>query len=319
MLLYNLGLFIVFIVLLAVSATFCVKSLSIISRFLRFSEFIIGFVIMGFLTSLPELFVGINSALDGIPNLSLGNVIGSVIVNLTLIAGIVTLFARNINTQKRIIKKDALKLVFFAIAPVILMFIGNRISRIDGIILLGLFFYHAYTTYKAKSEYKAAVENHISRGEGIANTFLFIFSIVLLYYSAKQAVSYGSLFAAEAGLPLLFIGLFFVAIGTSLPELVFGIIAAKSGHPIMSLGDLLGASIINLTLVIGVTALIHPITTVRTLFFTSAIFMILATFIFSTFVESGNRIDWKEGIALIFLYVFFLIVELSISGHIGFA
>ncbi len=319
MLLYNLGLFVAFIALLAISATFCVKSLSIISRFLRFSEFIIGFVIMGTATSLPEIFVGINSAIDGIPNLSLGNAIGSVIVNLTLIAGIVTLLARNIETQKRVIRKDALKLVLFALAPVLLMFIGNSISRVDGILLLGLFFYHAYTIYKTKREYKAAIENHISRKDGIANTFLFIFSIALLYYSAKQAVSYGSLFSAEAGLPPLFIGLFFVALGTSLPELVFGIMAAKSGHPIMSLGDLLGASIINLTLVIGITALIQPITAVLTLFFTSAIFMILTTFIFSTFIESGNRIDWKEGIALIFLYVFFLIIELSISGHIGFA
>ncbi len=315
---YNLSLFIVFVFLLAASATLCVRSLTIISRFLRFSEFIIGFVIMGVATSLPELFVGVSSALNGTPNLSLGNVIGSVIVNLTLIAGIIVLFARKIDTQKKVIRNDALKLVFFALAPILLMFIGNSLSRIDGAILIGLFSYHAYTIYKTRREYKASVEDHVSRASGIGNTFLLIASVILLYYSASKTVEYGVLISEALGLSKLFIGLFFVAIGTSLPELVFGIIAAKSGHSVMSLGDLLGASIINLTLIIGITALISPITSVRTLFFTSSIFMVLITFIFSTFLESGRKIDWREGIALIFLYIFFLIIELSLSGYFGF-
>ncbi len=319
MLIYDLGWFIASVVLLALSAALCVRSLSIISRFLRFSEFIVGFVIMGVATSLPELFVGINSALEGIPSLSLGNAVGSVIVNITLIAGIVTLFARRIDTRKKVIRKDALKLVLFALVPVLLMFIGNGIGRIDGAILLGLFSYHAYTIYKTRREYSAGVENHISRGTGIGNAFLLVISLVLLFYSASKTVEYGGLLSGELGLPEIFIGLFFIALGTSLPELMFGIIAAKSGHSIMSLGDLLGASIINMTLVIGITALITPITAVRMLFLTSAVFMILATFIFSTFLESGGSIDWKEGIALILLYVFFLIVELSISGYLGFA
>src|SRR3989338_1955670 len=301
----DLALFILFVILLIISALLCVRSLTKISLFLRLSEFLVGFVIMGISTALPELFVGITSAFNKNPSMALGNVIGSVIVNLTLVAGIIVVLARGIETKKGDVRKDALRLFVLALVPIILMILGNGLSRLDGAILVGLFIFNIYSLIKERKSYREKIADHVGRAHAIGYSFLFIFSIFGLFFTAQGTVKYGGLIAEGFGLPQIFIGLFFVALGTSLPELVFGIMATRTQHAIMSLGDLIGACIVNVTLVLGITALIFPIKTGFTLFLTSSLFMLLITFIFMTFIESGRKIDWKEGIALIFLYVFF--------------
>jgi len=316
MLWYNIFIFIISAVILAFSASMCVKALSSISRFLKMNEFIVGFIIMGISTTLPELFVGINSALNKNPALSMGNVIGSVIVNFTLILGIVIVLAKGINTTKGVIKRDAIKLLAIIVVPVILNIIGRGLSRIDGVILLLIFVWYIVGLYKERGKYSLELKNTISKKEGILSSFLFLISLVVLFFSARSTAVYGGIIAGGLGLPNIFIGLFFVAVSTSLPELTFGIIAARTNHSIMSLGNLMGAGIINVTLVLGITALIEPIKSNFTLFLTSSIFMIITCFIFSVFIETGRKLYWKEGIALIFLYIFFLIVELSLSGII---
>ena len=109
-------------------------------------------------------------------------------------------------------------------------------------------------------------------------------------------------------IPSILIGLFMVSIGTTLPELTFEVKAVLAKHRYMALGDLLGSVVANSTLVLGVTALIHPITADFLLFITSASFMVVVAFLFMTFVESEKKITLQEGIALIMLYVLFIIV-----------
>jgi len=144
----------------------------------------------------------------------------------------------------------------------------------------------------------------------------FILSLYLLYYSSNYVVKYSNLLAHDMNIPALIIGLFMVAIGTSLPELVSGINAVLQGHSEMSIGNVLGSVIANSTLILGISALIFPMQSNLLLFIISASFMVLVGVVFTAFVEEGNKITWFEGLSLIMMYIFFLIVEFYIQNTV---
>lgn len=316
MVLVTIGMFLLACILLVVTGTALVKTLVKLSRFLRLNEFIAAFVLMAFCTSLPELFVGISSALAGKPAFALGNVIGSNIIDLTLVAGIAVALARGIRLKNQAIRNQVFGMVLLAALPMVLMFLGREISRLDALILLGAFaiyFYRMLTSGQVRKHHM--YENKVSPWTGLGAFVLFIAAGFGLYYSAKMIVQYGGELAVELALPPMMVGLFFVALGTSLPELTFSVRAALTKHGKLALGDLVGAVVVNSTVVLGVTALIHPITDSFFIFFSSAVFMLAVTFLFATFIASGNRLSWREGIALIIFYVLFVIIELNLEQY----
>jgi cation:H+ antiporter len=311
----NLLIFFAAIAVLVVAGGFLVKSLSKIASFLHISEFVVGFIIMGIATTIPELFVGITSGIRKVTSLSLGNVIGSNIANITLILGIAIILGRGIEIKSHTMKTDALYAFFIVIIPMILMAIGKGISRIDGAILLLVYFFYTRWLIKARKEFrKEFKEKRATRAEIVAQTLIFVVSLLVLFVSASFVTDYGERLAIDFGMPNIMIGLFLLAIGTSLPELVFSVKAATSGHKTMAIGDLTGAIVSNSTLVLGVTALIHPITAHFASFLISATFMIVACFLFATFVESGNKLYPKEGVAMILLYVLFTITQFYMNS-----
>lgn len=314
-LIVNLSFFIFFALILIASGGFLIKSLLKISSFLRLTEFVVAFVIMAISTSIPELFVGINSAIIGKPSIALGTVIGSNIADLTLVIGVVILLSKGIKIKSKFIRRDSIWMFAFALLPILLMLIGSSISRIDGVILLTAFFAFVFFMIRQKREFEAKVENNVKRWEIFGNFFIFIISLLALFFSSDQLVKYGSNLAIDLMMPPIFVGLFFIALGTSLPELVFESRAALAKHPQLALGDMIGSVVANSSLVLGVTALIMPITADIYLFLTSAAFMLVICFLFSAFVY-GSKISWMHGIALIFFYVLFLVIELSLKGFI---
>lgn len=316
MLITNLLLFLAACIVLVVSGSLLVRSLRKVAIFLHVSEFVIGFMLMAFATSIPELFVGISSALAASTALTIGNVIGANILDLTLIVGIIVLLKRGIVIESDKTKKDALYMFFIAALPLILMWIGKSISRVDGVILIAAFLLYARKLYKERKIFTKEVSNGVrKRWEPILNTLLFIFSLALLFISSRFVVQYATLLSMDLILPPVLIGLFLISIGTTLPELTFESSAVMMGHSEMALGNLIGSVIVNSTLVLGITALIYPITVNMWIFFTSAIFMLLVAFLFATFVESGNKLYIKEGISLILLYIFFILIEFYIKGN----
>ena len=299
-------------IVLVFSGSQLVKALSKIAYFLRINEFAIGFIVMAFSTSIPELFVGITSALAKNSALALGTVIGANIANLTFVIGIAVILARSIKIESKKIQKDALYMVFIAAIPIGLMLLGNQLSRVDGIILIAIFLFYMYHLIKERREFKKEVEERIKHWDVVVNVIIFILSLILLFLSANFVVDYATKMSMELLLPPILVGLFFIAIGTTLPELTFNIQAVMKKHPEMALGDTIGSVVINSTLVLGVTAIIYPITADFLLFFSSALLMLVIAFIFATFVESGKRLYLKEGIALLLLYTFFIIIEFYI-------
>ena len=310
----NIILFALSCFVLITSGSYLIKSLSKIASFLKMSEFVVSFIILGMATSLPELFVGISAALIKQPAIALGNVIGSNIANLTIILGIPILLAKGLNITSKTTKKDSIFMMGIAAIPLILMVIGQKLSRIDGIILIVIFF--AYTTWlvRQRKGFSKQLQDGVGRWEVVKNMLIFVISFLVLYFSAKFTVKYASLISTDLALPPIFIGLVIIALGTSLPELVVGTQAAMQRKDDILLGNIIGSVVANSTLILGVTAIIYPITANLVIFFTGISFMILTALLFTTFVESGNKLYLKEGIAMIILYFFFIMFELYMKN-----
>ncbi|MBD3310156.1 hypothetical protein GF351_02970 [Candidatus Woesearchaeota archaeon] len=302
---------------LVVAGTLLVKSVNVIASFLRMSEFVVGFIIMAFGTSVPELFVGISSAVAKNTAITLGTVIGSNIANLTIVAGLGVLLAGGIRIESEKTLKDSTWMVGLAVLPMVLMIIGSQLGVIDGIILLAAFCAYGYKVIRERSQFSKEVKHPIKRWQVISHTLLFAASLFLLFFAADLVVNFASLLSVDLALPPILIGLVLVALGTSLPELAFNASAIRRGFSQMAVGDLIGSVIANSTLVLGVTCIIYPISADMLLFFTSGIFMIIITFLFASFVESGQKLYMKEGISMVMMYVFFLIIEYYIKVFSG--
>ncbi|MFH1788501.1 MAG: sodium:calcium antiporter [Candidatus Altiarchaeota archaeon] len=292
------------------SADILVRSLVKIAEYFKLTEFAIGFIVVAVATSIPELFVGITSALDGKPSLSLGNIIGANILDMTIVIGVATLLARGIKVDSPSIRTDTIYTFLISLTPIILMADGE-LSRLDGCLLLVVFGFYMLNVFRQEHRFRERL-NGVSHKEFVHSISIMIVALVILFISASYVVKYASLIAVDLSVPPILVGLLIISLGTTLPELTFETRAVMRKHGYMALGDLLGSVVVNTTLVLGVVSLIHPIQADYILFMTSAAFMVVAGFIFMTFVESERYVSWQEGLALIMLYVLFVVVEMNI-------
>lgn len=299
---------------LIVTAELLVKSLTKVAFYFGMTDFIVGFMIVAIATSIPELFIGVTSAVEGNPELSLGNVLGSNIIDLTLVVGVMALLRRGVRMETKAVQTDTLYMFFISMLPLVLMLMGNSLDRFDGFLLVSVFFLYLTRIFIQRSRFKEDTGEKVSRGDFLNNAFVAVASVFLLMASAQFLVKYASALAFDLLSPSILVGLFLISIGTTLPELIFGSGAILMKHKYMAFGDIIGSVVANNTLVLGTVALVSgtPLQTNMFLFLISAFFMVVVAFLFTTFVEVEKHILWQEGIALILLYVLFVIVVLNI-------
>jgi cation:H+ antiporter len=197
--------------------------------------------------------------------------------------------------------------------PLILVLIGNTLSRIDGAILVAVFVVYSWYLMKQKRKFTKQVKDNIKRSAVVLNTLLFAGSLALLFISSHFVVKYATSLSFDLALPPFIVGLFLVSFGTTLPELTFEARAVMSKHSQMALGDLIGTLVVNTTLVLGIAALILPIKIQLDSFLLGAIFMVIVAFLFAAFFKTGNKLSVKEGIVLILLYVIYVIIQFSLN------
>lgn len=321
MVLVKLALFLLGCVILVKSASILVNSLSKIAAYFRISDFVIGFIVMAFATSIPDLTVGLSSAFastaaNPLTSMALGSVIGANIIELTLVIGIVAIIRKDIRIETKAVRTDTIYMFLIVAIPLILM-MDQVLSQMDGLILVFVFAVYMLRLLSQTSKFRAKDKDEqievVSKKEFHKNMILTVVSIVLLFVGANLLVSNGGEMATYLGVPQIIVGLFLISLGTTLPELTFETKAVLSAHPYMALGDMIGSIIANSTLVLGLTAIVFPITAGDFLIYmTSAFFMLTVAFLFMTFIEAERHILWQEGVGLILLYVLFVIVELSI-------
>jgi cation:H+ antiporter len=295
---------------LAKSSVILVGTLTKIAIKLRISEFLVGFLLIAVGSSIPELLVGIVAAAEGESLLSLGNIIGSNIANLTLILGIPALVANGIRIRSEVRNREIFYMNVFAIAPLLLILDGT-LSRGEGVLLLLLFAFYLYNLILRSRSYTKVMKNHTQKISLIKEFALFGLGLAVLIGSADVLIRSGTAIATELGVPAILIGLFALALGTSLPELSFDISAALKRQGEILMGETLGSIVSNVTLVLGITAVIQPIEiNGASLIILSSLVMVASVFIFTMFVRSQYRVSVKEGLILIFGYLIFAIATL---------
>ena len=292
-----------------------------LSRESSSKAFVISALLIALSTSFPELSVGITSALEGVPSLSLGNVLGANITNISLVAGLSALVVGRVHIQNKFLKRDVFVALTAGILPLFLVLDGN-LSKIDGLILISL--YGAYSSSFFKRRFLEIALEH--KKESFIHRFLRKFShidslktkeaarlfigIAVLLLSASLIVRVATELSYIAKIPVFLIGLVILSVGTTLPELAFSFRSLEDNEPSMYFGNILGSIIANSTLIVGITALIMPIKVdgIREYVFAAGTFV--ATFlIFWYFVKSKLRLDrWEAGVLLI-IYITFVVVE----------
>ena len=311
MIFFNLIGLIIACIILIQAGSWAVKSLVKISLFLEISEFTVGFIIMAVATSLPELFVGISSSLNNVSNLSLGDILGSNIINLTLVIGLTTLIAKKITLKGKIIPKNIFIAFFLSLLPIILLLDG-QLSRTDGIVLIASFIAYVLMLIKQKKYFEKSCNDQCSFKDFLKSLGKFVIAVIVLLIAANFIVKYAISLAMAINIPIILIGVILVSLSTSLPELVFEIKAVSLKKDGMALGDITGSTVINSSFILGIVALINPIKIESYFnFLSAAIFLIIIFLVFGYFIKTKNEMTSKEALILIFFYIIFIISELG--------
>ncbi len=301
-----LGLFIACLVLIK-SSQLAVASVLRIARAWKLREFVISFIIVGFVSSFPETFVSVVSALTGNATLGLGTIIGANIADLSIIIGIVALIGHKIKVTQHNILDDSVYLILCTLP--IALGLDGLLSRIDGLILIGACFLFIYHVYHEEKHHFSMVKEQGVTDHFFLSWFLFFLSIVLIYFSATFVVQFASALALDLHVPAFLIGLVVISLGTCLPELFFAISSVKRHHDGLAIGDILGNVVIDATFVIGLTVVIAPIHFHVISMLISGIFLVLFTLLLIYSIRLRKMISLNTGLLLIFLYVLFVFLE----------
>ncbi|MCD6233337.1 sodium:calcium antiporter [bacterium] len=311
-----LTIFIISCLVLSKSSAWVVEALTRMARFLKWKEFTVAFILMAFATSLPELFVGVTSALHQKPSLSFGNVIGSNIINLTLGIAVIAFLVKTLSCKSRFLQQTSLFTAIIGFLPVLLILDGN-LSRIDGVILLSFLVFYLHKVFTEQEYFRKVFINH-SQEEWrrfklfLRDLLIFLGGLLLLLASSQGVVWSASDVAVSLGISLAVVGSVIVAVGTNLPEIVFTLRAVRTGHQDMALGNLMGSVVSNSTLVLGLTVLISPLKVVTFAPYVSGIlFTVFTCFFFYVFFKTGKEITKKEAWVLLLVYLSFVILQLA--------
>jgi cation:H+ antiporter len=309
-------IFIGSVIMLALSGDWLVGTLARIARFLGWREFVVAFIVMAIAASIPNLFVAILSALQKIPQLSFGDVIGGNVVDLTISIGLATLFsATGILTKSKMVQTTSIFTIIAAILPLILIFDGE-LSRIDGILLISVFVFYIFWLFSKRERFSKVYDEVLTKEKTSITKFLkdlgaMIGSIIILLLSAQGIILSAKYFADFLGLPLVLVGILIVGLGNALPETYFAVASAKKGETWMILGNLMGAVIVPATLVLGILALINPfVISDFSPLILARVFLLISAIYFLISVKTDQKISKSEGIFFLSLYILFILLEL---------
>ncbi|SHE52357.1 calcium/sodium antiporter [Alkalibacter saccharofermentans] len=298
------------LMMLVKGADFFVEGSSSIAKLLNIPPILIGLTIVAFGTSSPEAAVSISAAVKGTGSIALGNIIGSNIFNASLVVG-VTAFIYPLKVQRQTIKKEiplallASIMLIVTISDVFLQGFGeNIITRSDGLMLLGFFSIFLYYVYElATHNSEMTAENSVThRSSTVKIATYTIGGLTAIIFGGNLVVNSSITIALNLGMSQTLVGLTIVAIGTSLPELITSITAARKKESEIALGNIVGSNIFNILFILGASSVISPLD-VDPKIFLDAFAAILITFVLLIFSSSHKKISKKEGAFLLLVYI----------------
>jgi len=296
-------------ILLILGGNWLLKSAISISLGLKIPKIIIGMTVVSFATSAPELIVSINSAVNGYPDLALGNVIGSNIANLALVLG-VTLLIAEMDVQKSFFTTNWP--VMMVASLLLFFFLRNDylITDFEGLIfVLFLIFFLVYLFRFQNYDIIDDLPEDVDLLPAYKTFTLFILGSVGLWGGSEMLITGATDLAITLGVGERLIGVTVVSVGTSIPELAASIIAVLKKEKAISLGNIVGSNIFNILAVVGITSLITPIPANDHVIYTNDIYwMLLVSMVLPILVLLPKKMELKRksGIILLLLYVVFL-------------
>ena len=303
---WSLVILVIGFVLLIKGADFFVEGSSSVAKRLRVPSIIIGLTIVAMGTSLPECAVSVTASLANNNALAVSNVVGSNIFNLMVVCGACALFAP-LAVQKDTLKKEFPFSIICAIIMLVFGYLGMTIGRLDGVIMLLLF--ACFLGWMIKSALNArsnAVEEEEIAILPVWRCIVYIVGgAIAIKFGGDFVVDGASTIAAKLGLSQNLIGLTVVALGTSLPELVTSIVAARKNEVDMALGNVIGSNIFNILLVIGIAAAISPIAFIMENVIDIILLSAMSALVW-IFAWTKQKIGRKEGIVMLVIYAAYL-------------
>jgi len=313
-------IFLVSIFIMSWLSSSLIKTLVALARYLRWREFIIAFFVMGCAASLPNLFIDLPAALQGLAPLAFGDIIGGNLIDLTLILAIVVLFSKkDLSTDSRMVQGSSIFTFFIAILPIFLIWTG-KVTRLDGVILIVAYGVYVYWLFSNNKRFKKAYRE-TKKDLSVAppqrfivflkNILKLIVLIAVLLVASQGVIASAKYFSESWGISLSLVGILIVALANCFPEAYFGIISARNGEGWMTVGDIMGSVVTAATLILGIIALVSPFEIGdMSPFLMARIFTVIAAAFFLVVVKTDKKISKKEAIFLLSIYLIFLIVEI---------
>ena len=318
--------------LVILGAEWLVDGSSSIARRAGLSEFLIGMTIVGIGTSMPELVVSLTGALRGSADIAIGNVVGSNIFNTLMVLGVCAII-HPVPVDKVILKRDfpftIAGSLFLLLTSGFLALVGANhalvtdeirafltgtlpegtmelnvgvVSRIVGIALIAIFagyiLYLIFASKDSAAEEEAEEEGTQSVGKSL---LMIVFGLALIVAGGQAVVNSAKFIAAAAGMSETLIGLTVIALGTSLPELVTSIVAARKGETGLAVGNVVGSNIFNMMFILGISAMIHPVAVNMASMFDLMILIGISLLAF-LFCANDGKIERKEGLVMVAVY-----------------
>ena len=307
------------LLLILVGANWLVDGSSSLAKKFGLSEFIIGLTIVGIGTSTPEMVVSFLSSFQGKADMAIGNIVGSNIFNTMLILGVTALISPLVITKSNLKKDIPLNII----VTLLLILLGmnftlfgkgtDQLSRIDGIILLAIFAWYLWSSFKSDSADEEEGEGVKQYGLGVS-IILIIAGLAALIFGGRLFVNSATELAKMFGVSDKFIAITVMAAGTSMPELATCVVAALKGRGQLALGNILGSNISNILLILGGAALINPLSfSGMTTVDLGAVLLCSVFILASAYMFKKRQLDRMEGVLLLLMeagYMWYLIANL---------
>ena len=313
---YDYIIFVVSLAVLIYGADIIINQSEKIALRFGISEYLIGATLIALGTSLPEMAASINASVNGKAALAVSNIIGSNIINITLVIGVVLLMAKKVDPHRDFFAKDSSWALFPVLILVAIVFGSDEITRVSGVALLMLMF--AYILFLLNHSDDAA---DIGLGEDLENAekdFNFIKTFLLLIvgfatviYGADYTISSASNIARSFGVSEWIVGVLLIAFGTSLPELIVSIVAAKAGKADMAIGNIIGSNMANISVALAGAAIANPIHLDFSKYTFDILVLVIATFML-VFITANKMYSKPAGISLLVLLTIF--IQHTIAG-----
>ena len=300
---FNLLVLLIGFAMLIKGSDVFVEASSNIAKKFNIPSIIIGMTIVAMGTSAPELSVSINSALAGLNDMSIANVVGSNIFNILIALGICSFLGK--------LKIDNYKDVWLLLGICIELFvltIDKTLGIINGIILLVTFISYIISMIK-KTKDNAEEENNNKQKSLLITIILGILGLIAIVWGGDLVVNSASAIAIKLGMSENLVGLTIVAVGTSLPEFVTSAMATKKGELGIAIGNIIGSNIFNILLILGVASVINPMA-VSMLALYDIMFMICTVVLFILLTVKNKAINRKNGFILVLVYIAYLIITI---------